>query len=178
MSAKNTIKDNRDIKKELPSETKAPEQEAFSHKPTFGESAERPGIEQTEPEGDNSIPKDEGGGAERPLASPPEPAPEPKPLTEPEGEPETTPETEKEPEDHEAGERVTEQLEKVVEDQRTGPDPDRVQRESSFPTTESIFAAPVTRPHTIDPATGQVHYAGDASSLPGGTAANEGADAG
>lgn len=149
MSAKNTIKDLRDLAKPEPKgedqqieeavtkvdakfnpsnepKTEAPESEAQSHKPTFGESAEKP--EKTEPEGDP-----------------------------------TTPQT------------VDERLEELVREQKASQqnDPDRVQRESHINTTEDVLSPPKSRPHTIDPMTGQIHYAGDVAPLPGGAVAHE-----
>lgn len=83
--------------------------------------------------------------------------------------------TETKAEDHEASEPATEALQIAELEQKHSQlnDPDRTQREGDHPSTESLTMAPATRPTTIDPMTGQVHYVGDEVALPGGTVAHE-----
>lgn len=97
---------------------------------------------------------------------------EPGHKTDPEKVEETT---EVKTEDHEASEEATEALQIAELEQKHSQlnDPDRTQREGDHPSTESLTAAPATRPTTIDPMTGQVHYVGDEAALPGGTVAHE-----
>lgn len=208
MSAKNTITDKRNIKQPVSKETNPPKEEALSHKPTFGEAAERPGVEQEEPEHDHTL------GKQNEAPEPPNPAIQPGNATEDVTAPgarimgekhqenvdqvksladeggaevaETDPPVNEEAEaerqttenqDQTVSTEVQENLDDLTDLQGSGPDPDGYQESIHQPTTEDQFRAPQTRPHTIDPETGQVHYAGDVESLPGGTAANEGKDA-
>lgn len=201
-------------------ETKAPASEAQSHKPTFGESAERPGTEQTEPEGDDSVKVDEAPEPPNPAIQPSDAAedvtaPGARAIGEAHEEnkaqvealaeaggaekalgPDDVEQTDQSilddqqtvenqgfdasspnPEDHSVDGSTTELLETLRDEQDIQNNPDAFQRGIHQPTTEDVLAAPQSRPKTIDPNTGQVHYIGDASALPGGTVANEGKDA-
>lgn len=66
------------------------------------------------------------------------------------------------------------QLDKRVEEQANQLNPDQVQEDGHWPSTEGLLAAPKTRPHTIDPATGHIIYAGEVAALPGGNVDGEG----
>lgn len=118
------------------SKTQAPKSEAKSHKPTFGDAAEKPGTEQKEPEGD--------------------------PTT-----------SEHDAENHDTNDLTKANLQREQDQQANQIDPDQHQRDIHQPTTQDVLADPISRPKTIDPETGQVHYVGEAAALNGGTAAHE-----
>lgn len=123
------IKDNRKAESPKP-KTEAPESEAKSHKPTFGEAAEKP--EKTEPAGDPATDK-------------------------------------KSPDEHKTlSEESKPNLQAWVDEQAFQPNPDEFQKNIHNPTTENLTASPYAQPKTIDPMTGQVHYAGDKAVLQGG----------
>lgn len=138
------------------SKTNPPKSEAQSHKPTFGGAAEKPGTEQREPEADPSIPTKTQEASDRKK----------------DGVEDSKPFTAKESDD--ASSEVKDKLESLRLEQTKQQNPDQYQKDIHQPTTQDVLAAPISRPKTIDPATGQVHYVSDAAALPGGTAAKGG----
>lgn len=89
---------------------------------------------------------------------------------EPEGDPTVS---EKNADDHDVGQQTRDNLAREQMKQENQIDPDQHQRDIHQPTTQDVLADPISRPKTIDPATGQVHYVGEAAALPGGTVAHE-----
>jgi hypothetical protein len=89
---------------------------------------------------------------------------------EPEGDPTVS---EHDAEKHDVADEVKESLQALQDQQASQIDPDKHQRDIHQPTTQDVLADPISRPKTIDPATGQVHYVGDAAALNGGTASHE-----
>lgn len=82
--------------------------------------------------------------------------------------------TGKDPSDHSnLPDDVRETLQSQVDAQSSQLNPDEAQSQGHWPSTESLTGAPTKRTATIDPMTGQVHYAGDAASLPGATVVHE-----
>lgn len=146
----------------------APVSEAMSHKPTYGLAAELPEI--MEPNGDPTLP-----GSEDDLP----PAVEIQEVLNQLNPPKANIHRDDVDFDYTGPDHISQEAIDALNKKLRGQEissrinPDGAQRDSHQPSTEGLLKAPVTRPHTVDPATGHVIFAGEARSLPGGTVAHE-----